>query len=58
MATVDTNVREINFSEIYLSISCLSIVNKLFKKVVSSKLVDPENCVYFLISNTFLGLFV
>lgn len=49
MATVDTNVREINFSEIYLSISCLSIVNKLFKKVVSSKLVDPENCVYFLI---------
>lgn len=52
MANVDRNVEEKN-----LLVSCLSIVNKLFKRLVNNKLVDPENLVYFMIYSTILGHF-
>ena len=51
------NVRERSTAKRYCPVSLLSVVSKVFEKLVNNKLVDLlEKCEFFLISSMLLGL--
>ena len=57
MVTVFKNLRERCTAKNYCYVSLLSVVSKVFEKLVNNRIVDHlEKCGLFLISSMVLGL--
>ena len=57
MVPVFKNVGERSTAKNYLLVSLLSVVSKVFEKLVNNRIVDHvEKCDFFLISSMVLGL--
>ena len=58
MVPVSKNAGERSTSKIYLPFRLLSVVSKVFEKLVNNSLVDHlDKCSFFMISSLALGLF-
>ena len=57
MVLVFKNVREMSTAKNYGLVSLLSVVSKVFEKLVNNRIVNhPDKCSLFLISSVVLGL--
>ena len=57
MVPVFKNVGERSTAKNYRPVSLLSVVSKVFEKIINNRIVDHrENCGLFLISSMVLGL--
>ena len=58
MVPVSKNAGERSTAKIYLPFRLLSVVSKVFEKLVNNSLVDHlDKCSFFMISSLVLGLF-
>ena len=57
MVPVFKNVGERSTAKNYRPVSLLSVVSKVFEKLVNNRIVDHRECGFFLIFSMVLGIF-